>query len=157
VITTSTTTTDPSVTPSSIFTTVTELNGFVWLGASRNHEGAFVYKNDPSNTVLPQPLFTDKTLKYSEGKCAALLADSNDASKFYLHAVECGAKAKAVCKAKIDIPPPLGENLPKMPCMPPLSRKKRSPEEQECTDTNKENCKERENNDNDKGKLIPKL
>ena len=157
VVTTSTTTSDPPVTLASIFTTVNVLNGFVWLGARRNSEAPFVYKNDASNTVLPQPLFIDETLKYPDGKCAALLSVENDASKFHLHAVDCDSMANAVCKAKIDIPPPPGENLPKMPCIPPKSRKKRNTEENNCTEVNKENCKESEDNKKDNGNLIPEM
>ena len=133
------------------------LNGFVWLGARRNSEEPFVYNNDASNTVLPQTLFIDETLKYPGGKCAALLSVENYASKFHLHAVDCDSVAKAVCKAKIEIPPPPGENLPKMPCIPPSSRKKRNVEERKCDEINKENCNESENSNKGNGKLIPKL
>ena len=151
---TTTITTDPLP---SIYTTVTVLNGFVWLGARRSSEDVFIYKDDESNTVLPQPLLIDETLKYSQGKCAALLSVANDASNFHLHAVDCDSTAKAVCKAEVTLPPPPGENLPKMPCIPNLSRKKRNAEENECNETNKENCEESESNEKGKNKHITEM
>ena len=130
-----TTTTIPS-----IFTTVKLLSGFVWLNAERKDDYLFYYNNDNSDIVNDQQLFMDETYKYLDGKCAAILPNANDVSKFYLQAVRCDAKAKAVCKASVTVSVLPGENLPKMPCVQISSRKKRSAEENKCSESDEEGC-----------------
>ena len=91
----------------------------------------FYYNNDVGNTVHAEALFIDETPKYPHGDCAAILPDTNEISKFYLHAVNCTVNAQVLCRANVTIPPTPGENLPKIPCVQTASRKKRQTSSEE--------------------------
>ena len=130
--TTATLTTTATVAFSDIFETVTVLNGFVWLGQQQS----------PHNILKRsiQSLFIDETSKYPDGKCAAIQPDISDVSKFHLYAVDCDSRAISFCTADVTYPPPPGDNLPKMPCIPSAKRKKRSVEEVSCNLSDNEEC-----------------
>ena len=113
-----------------IFETVTVLSGFLWLGQQQS-----------PHTILKrsiQTLFVDETSKYPDGKCAAIQPDISDVSKFHLYAVDCDSRAIAFCTANVTYPPPPGDDLPKMPCIPTSSRKKRESENGNCNPSNGE-------------------
>ena len=117
-----------------------ELSSFVWLNAQKHTDGAFHYNNDTENSVHAEQLFVDETSKYLHGDCVAIQPHSNEISKFYLQAVNCTTSAQVVCKVNVTIPPPPGENLPKLPCVQTASRKKRSAQPEQCTDSTGNNC-----------------
>ena len=100
---------------------MTILSGFSWLGQQQSPHNIF------KRSI--QTLLIDETANYPEGKCAAIQPDISDVSKFHLYAVDCDSKAIAFCTANVNYPPPPGDNLPKMPCIPSSSRKKRDSEE----------------------------
>ena len=59
-------------------------------------------------------------------------------SKFHLYAVDCDSRAIAFCIANVTYPPPPGDDLPKMPCIPTSSRKKRESGNGNCNPSNGE-------------------
>ena len=124
----------------SIYPTVKTLSGFIWLNAQKNTDGLFYYNNDAYTTVNTEALYIDETSKYLNGDCVAILPIKNNTSKFYLHAVNCTISAQAVCKANVTIAPPPEENLPELPCIDTVSRRKRDATLNECDDSNKEKC-----------------
>ena len=82
-------------------------------------------------TVDSEPSFTDHTATNVDGKCAAILPDAGNPSKFHLHSVNCENRFKAFCRANATIPTS-GENLPTIPCVQMPSRKKRETEDNQC-------------------------
>ena len=121
---------EPAVTFLNIFETVTVLSGFLWLGQQQS----------PHNILKRsiQTLFIDETSKYPDGRCAAIQPDISDVSKFHLYAVDCDSRAIAFCTANVTYPPPPGDDLPKMPCIPTSSRKKRESGNENCNSSNGE-------------------
>ena len=121
---------EPTVTLPNIFETVTVLSGFLWLGQQQS----------PHNILKRsiQTLFIDETSKYPDGRCAAIQPDISDVSKFHLYAVDCDSRAIAFCTANVTYPPPPGDDLPKMPCIPTSSRKKRESGNENCNPSNGE-------------------
>ena len=62
----------------------------------------------------------------------------SDVSKFHLYSVDCDSRAIAFCTANVTYPPPPGDDLPKMPCIPTSSRKKRESGNGNCNPSNGE-------------------
>ena len=75
--------------------------------------------------------FTDHTATHVDGKCAVILPDADNPSKFHLHSVNCENRFKAFCRANATIPTS-GENLPVIPCVKMPGRKKRETEGNKC-------------------------
>ena len=134
-ITTTTTTTSTTTTTTllEMSSSVNLLSSCVWLGVVRNGDNHFYYVNDENQKVGSELSFTDHTATNVDGKCAAILPDTDNPSKFHLHALDCNARAKALCRANTTTPLP-GEDLPKMPCVQMTSKKKREAENGQCND-----------------------
>lgn len=143
-ITTTTTTTTTNTTTSTSTTTTSNttilpdppttenvLYRSVWLDAVKKQDGHFYYKNDESMKVDSELSFSDHTSTSVDEKCAAILPDADNPSKFHLHSIDCENRFKAFCRANATIPTS-GENLPTIPCVQMLSRKKRETEDNQC-------------------------
>ena len=131
ITTTTTTTSTTTTTLLEMSSSVNLLSSCVWLGVVRNGDNHFYYVNDENQKVNSEVLFTDHTATNVDGKCAAILPDTDNPSKFHLHALDCNAKAKALCRANATTPLP-GEDLPRIPCVQMTSRKKREAENGQC-------------------------
>lgn len=140
--TTSTSTTTSSTTgTTATFIEISLLSRSVWLSVVRKGDNHFYYVNDEDQKVDSESLFTDHTATNADGKCAAILPDSENPSNFHLYTVDCEAKAKALCRANATAPQ-AGENLPQMPCVQMTSRRKRETENEQCNnaETNANAC-----------------
>ena len=83
---------------------------------------------DDKTTVLGTSGFIDNTIRshgtHKQYQCIAVLADANNNNKFHVENVDCSKKAKVICRVDLEQTKPVAA-LPKLPCVKPMSRKKR--------------------------------
>ena len=83
---------------------------------------------DDKTTVLSTPGFIDNTIRshgtHKQYQCISILADAKNSNQFHVENVDCSKKAKVICRVDLEQTKPV-EALPKLPCVKPMSRKKR--------------------------------
>ena len=83
---------------------------------------------DDKTTVLGTSGFIDNTIRshgtHKQYQCISVLADAKNSNQFHVENVDCSKKAKVICRVDLEQTKPVAA-LPKLPCVKPMSRKKR--------------------------------
>ena len=139
------------------------LTGSVWINARREFKesngGWKVRWNHKSEGVFDSDKFVNEIISHEnvnlEKPCITILAETNGTLKFQVENVDCNnVKANAICRVDpipitttttttteastgtYEIP---GANIPKLPCVKPLLRKKRESAKNVATSQNNKN------------------
>ena len=83
---------------------------------------------DDKTTVLGTSGFIDNTIRshgtHKQYQCISVLAEAKNSNQFHVENVDCSKKAKVICRVDLEQTKPV-EALPKLPCVKPMSRKRR--------------------------------